>query len=144
MKRGVIKMTDEQRTSIEDLRNKGVSYAQIAEITGISRNTIKSFCRRSNIEVNEITKDTSKLYCKQCGKTLHPVPGKKKPKFCSKECRMRWWNSHPDEINRKAIYNFTCAGCGKAFTAYGNQSRKYCSHSCYINARFKDGGYSDK
>ena len=40
-------MTDEQKCIITDLRNKGFSYAQISEQTGISRNTIKSFCRRN-------------------------------------------------------------------------------------------------
>ena len=141
-----MKMTDKQKITIKDLRNKGVSYAQIAEQTGISRNTIKSFCRRSNIEIIEQikTKDTSKLSCKQCGEALHPIAGRKKPKFCSVECRRKWWNSHPEEVNRKAIYTFVCAKCGNTFTAYGNQGRKYCSHSCYINARFKGGADNDK
>lgn len=26
--------------------------------------------------------------------------------------------------------------CGKAFVAYGNKDRKYCSHDCYIRDRF--------
>lgn len=141
MKKDVMKMTDEQKIKITDLRNNGVSYAQIAEQTGISKNTIKSFCRRNCIEITERAKDeyTSELICKKCGKELHPIPGKKKPKFCSVECRRKWWNSHPEEVNRKAVYDFICAGCGKSFTAYGNQGRKYCSHSCYIDARFRGG-----
>ena len=38
--------------------------------------------------------------------------------------------------NRKAVYHFVCACCGEPFTAYGNENRKYCSHSCYIAGRF--------
>jgi len=33
----------------------------------------------------------------------------------------------------------TCARCGKEFTSYGNKNRKYCSHDCYIKARFWEG-----
>lgn len=41
-----------------------------------------------------------------------------------------------DIIYRKAVYAYTCAHCGKPFTAYGNKERKYCSHNCYISDRF--------
>ncbi len=57
----------------------------------------------------------------------------------SDKCRTVWWNSHPEAVNRKAVYSFTCAHCGKPFTAYGNAGRKYCSHACYIADRYKGG-----
>ena len=57
-------------------------------------------------------------------------------KFCSDACRTAWWNSHPDCVDRKAVYAYTCAHCGKPFTAYGNKERKYCSRNCYISDRF--------
>lgn len=59
--------------------------------------------------------------------------------FCSDECRVKWWHEHPEKIKQRAVYSFTCAGCGGQFTAYGNSRRKYCSHGCYIRARFKGG-----
>jgi hypothetical protein len=74
--------------------------------------------------------------CKQCGKLIKIIP-KRKPKiFCSDECRAEWWNTHPENVQRKAVYHFTCAHCGKPFTAYGNKGRKYCCHQCYIADRF--------
>lgn len=48
-------------------------------------------------------------------------------------------NAHPEAVKQKAVYTFTCPECGKEFTAYGNAKRKYCSHDCYIAARFKGG-----
>ena len=48
----------------------------------------------------------------------------------------RWWNSHLHLVKRKAMYDFVCPTCGKSFSAYGNRNRKYCSHECYIEARF--------
>ena len=139
-------MTEKQKSEIIRMRENGTSFSKISEITGVSRNTIKSFCRRRNIEIKENiaieVSDVNELKCKQCGKLLNLVAGRKKPKFCCSECRTQWWNTHPEAVNRKAIYDFTCAGCGKSFTAYGNKSRKYCSHNCYITARF-GGGYDE-
>ena len=67
------------------------------------------------------------------------TPGRKEKKFCSDECRHKWWNAHPEKITRKAVYSYTCSGCKKTFTAYGNSHRKYCCHACYIADRFKGG-----
>ena len=64
------------------------------------------------------------------------VEKKKRKVFCSAECRVRWWNAHPYMVNQKAVYHFVCAYCGKEFTAYGNNKRKYCCHACYIKDRF--------
>lgn len=45
---------------------------------------------------------------------------------------------------RKAFYPLICAECGKEFLSYGNRKRKYCSHACYIKARFQKGGCHDE
>ncbi len=133
-------MTDKQKSEIIRMRELGASFARIAEVTGVSRNTIKSFCRRQNVTTHTQTENVSdELHGKQCGKPLHRVPGRKMPKFCSTACRTKWWNAHPEEVNRKAVYSFTCSYCKKPFTAYGNKSRKYCSHECYMAARFGKG-----
>lgn len=132
-------MDEKQKFEVVRMRKRGESFSKISEITGISRNTIKSYCKRKNVLVEIAENKSNTLFCKQCGKKLQLVTGRKKPKFCSAQCRMQWWNSHLEEVNKKAIYNFTCIGCGKEFTAYGNKSRKYCSHNCYINTRFKVG-----
>jgi endogenous inhibitor of DNA gyrase (YacG/DUF329 family) len=133
-------MKDLQKERIIQLRISGVSYSKIADALGISINTVKSFCRRNNLGNNEVlTKDDSnvnQIFCKECGKELNQVSGKKPLKFCSNQCRVKWWNSHPEMVNKKAIYSYRCPYCGKTFTAYGNSKRKYCSHSCYIAHRF--------
>lgn len=135
----VMIMTEQQKFQIIKMREKGTSFSKISDVTGISRNTVKSFCRRHNIARLHTDGASDKLYCKECGAALSPKPGRKIPKFCSSECRTAWWNSHPEAVNRKAVYAFTCACCGKPFTAYGNRGRKFCSRQCYITARFKAG-----
>ncbi len=136
-------MTEKQKSEIIRMRESGASYSQIADVTGVSRNTVKSFCSRNNINMKIVSKPDDKsdcLYCKQCGAALHQIPGRKARKFCNRACRTKWWNAHPEEINKRAVYNFTCPHCHKPFTAYGNSSRKYCSHECYIADRFGKGG----
>ena len=134
-------MDKTQEEKIIQMRNNGQSYAQIEKATGVSVNTIKSFCRRNNLKGN------SNLYtvrCKNCSAPIRNQPKVKPKKFCSAQCRVAWWNSHLDEVSKKAVYSFTCKHCGKPFIAYGNNHRKYCSRACYLDDRFgKAGGHDE-
>lgn len=133
-------MTDSQRKKIEEMRSAGCGYAEIAKVLSVSRDTVKTFCRRKNIVCggsDTVCRNEDKGICPECGKAITQNPGRKQKRFCSPECRQKWWNAHPERVGQKAIYRFTCPSCGEHFTAYGNSHRKYCSHSCYITARYK-------
>lgn len=132
-------MTDNQKQQIKILRESGESYAQISKMTGLPVNSIKTYCRRNNLTNANTEKDNKPSKCRYCGKPIEQILGRKEKKFCSDKCRMLWWNSHADQVNRKANYSCTCGFCGKQFISYGNKHRKYCSHSCYINDRFGGG-----
>ena len=141
-------MNVEQKSKIASLREEGYGYSKIAQTLGLSKNTIKSYCKRHNLPGSDADSGTKAPVgkpdrCMECGKEIAQVPGRKEKKFCSDECRHKWWNARPEKITRKAVYSYTCAGCGKTFTAYGNSHRKYCNHNCYIADRFK-GGDSDE
>lgn len=137
---GGISMTDFQKKKIADLREKGFGYLRIAKMLGISPNTIKSYCRRNNLQgrrgVIGTDMPVGQVFCKRCGSLLSVSPNQKSRKFCSDSCRLAWWKDHPELLNKKAFYQFNCACCGSSFDSYGNKKRKYCSHSCYIKARF--------
>ncbi|MEY8390446.1 RNA polymerase subunit sigma-70 [Lachnospiraceae bacterium] len=135
-------MTDAQKENIRYLRGEGLGYRAIAARLGISENTVKSFCRRSGL--TGIAKPEPAHVCRQCGQPLVESPKRKGRKFCSEACRRAWWKEHAELIDRKAFYSLFCAECGKEFLSYGNQKRKYCSHACYIKARFKKGGGHDE
>ena len=128
-------MTDAQKRSIDDLRQQVFGYMKIGQMLGISDNTVRSYCRRSRLP-------SGAVLCPQCGKPVKRTLGRKPRKFCSDSCRTAWWNSHLDQVNRKAVYQFVCASCGKEFSAYGNARRKYCSRACYTAHRF--GGVRDE
>lgn len=134
-------MTNYEMEQIKSMRLQGLGYMKIGQTLGISNNTIRSFCRRNGLD-GDAPKNT--VLCQHCGKPIKLIPKQKPRKFCSDICRTAWWNSHLDCVDRKAVYHFICACCGKPFTAYGNRNRKYCSHNCYITDRFgKECGCSD-
>lgn len=132
-------MTNEQRMMIVSLRKKGQGYMSIANTLGISANTVKSFCRRTEKKGSGTDFSVDEHKCKCCGKPVLQAPGRKEKKFCSDSCRIKWWNSHLDQVDRRAIYKKECPGCGKSFSVYGNAGRKYCCHACYIKDRFGGG-----
>lgn len=135
-------MTSTQKEAIKLMRAEGLSYGIVSERTGIGYEAVKSFCRRNGLTGfgSEILKgnnrDEKYVFCKNCGKRLVQQKNLKRRVFCCDECRVKWWSTHPEMINKKAVYHFVCIHCGKPFSAYGNSGRKYCSHECYIEERF--------
>ena len=136
-------MTLDEKKRLIAMREAGNSYAEIADTLGISKNTIKTFFRRNRMMCeNQEQSDPgdnehkAEKLCINCGNPVIQQPGRKVKKFCSDICRTRWWNSHLDQVRRRAIYHFTCPACGKQFSAYGNAQRKYCSRACYLEGRY--------
>ena len=123
-------MTTEQVTKLEEMRIRGDGIACMATELGLSANTVKSYLRRHPLLRDETER------CQCCGKPLVMTPHRRRKKFCSDVCRMKWWNSHPEAVRRQAVYSYMCLACGATFNAYGNGHRKYCSHACYIAHRY--------
>lgn len=69
-------MTNEQKSTIMRLRSEGCKYAAIAEVVGLSINTVKSYCRRQSINaaVAAPPDENGVPLCKQCGKPLEHMP----------------------------------------------------------------------
>lgn len=135
-------MTIEQKNIIASMRKAGVGYTKIAQEIGVSENTVKSFCRRNGLTVSAVQPESEKVTvpaeksCRFCGAPFIQYPGRKVKKFCSPECRNKFWNAHINDEKRKAMETYICLHCGKEFYAYAGHGRKYCSHECYISARF--------
>ena len=129
-------MTTEEAKIVSDLQQRGLGYKKISALTGIGVNTVKAYCRRHRA-IEPKASDTTQSFCRACGKPIEVAMKQKPRQFCSDTCRMKWWNSHPDQVKRKAYYTFTCLQCGCRFESYGNAHRKYCSRQCYADARRK-------
>ena len=138
-------MTEQQAKQIREMREQGIGYRSIALTVGLSRDIVRNFCKSRGLSGygSALTKNIREQVmlgkaCLYCGKEMkQPDTGRPK-KFCSDKCRREWWIGHPERINRKesAMYPAVCVRCGKEFLSYGNRKRKYCSHDCYIKARF--------
>lgn len=133
-------MTKNQKQQIESLRKDGCTYKAIAEALGLSFDSVKCYCRRSGLTGSGHIKDID--VCAECGAVLQQLPGKRKKKFCSDKCRMAWWNKHRERINRKSAVEVVCSNCGRIFTAYAGENRRYCSSVCYGKAR--SAGWKEK
>ena len=132
-------MTENQKTRILEMRSLGCTYRHIADNLSLPEGTVKTCCLRAAKKGLLTTpSESAKCICKQCGKEIIQVAKRKKRIFCSDACRQKWWGSHQFLIDpdSKAHHHHTCAHCNKPFTAYGNSGRKYCSHDCYIKARY--------
>ena len=122
-------MTNDERKRIERLRKNGNSFSRIAEITGLSRDSVRMYCTRNNI----VPGKNGDSCCQQCGKELAANTGKgRKSLFCSSSCRIIHWRKMKEKDRN---YTKVRACCGSEFFSY-RRDRKYCSHECYIKARF--------
>jgi predicted transcriptional regulator len=136
-------MTDLQREQIRALRGEGRSYREIAGFTGISKETVKTFCRRNAISAVTASEETThndpmhriadngiNTFCKHCEKPLIKIRNTKK--FCSDACRLA---HHKANRTPTAV----CSHCGALYNNRGSTARKYCSFDCYIASRFPYG-----
>ena len=132
-------MTEENRAIIKEMRLQGVGYKKLAKMTGLNAGTIKTYCIRHGLGHNALLGNyvpPETKWCDNCAGPLVVYPGRKVPRFCCNDCRNQWWNRHAKEANRESMSQYKCPTCGKLFRAYEKRQRKYCSHSCYITARF--------
>ena len=87
-------MTEKQKADLIALRNTGFGYKKIAKATGLSENTVSSFCWRHNVGTNQNGAALGKTaVCKNCGAVVILRSGVKPKQFCSDKCRNAWWNT---------------------------------------------------
>ncbi|HEM2757469.1 TPA: helix-turn-helix domain-containing protein [Streptococcus suis] len=147
-------MDESQRKQIWKMRAEGLGYGLIGRATGLSRDSVKKYCKRNPALLGHgaATKLMAKadqndgLRCPQCYQALKIHKTGRPKKFCSDKCRKVWWTTHFDEHDKSktAYEDLTCQQCGRSFLSYANPNRKFCSHSCYIQSRFYKGETNDK
>jgi endogenous inhibitor of DNA gyrase (YacG/DUF329 family) len=74
--------------------------------------------------------------CAYCGAIVEQEQGKKPRRFCSKQCRVKWWSLHRDESNHQDPHEIICAACGDVFVVTrSSRGRKYCCKEHYVAAQ---------
>jgi hypothetical protein len=125
-------MDEHTKVKIQELRKCGESYGRISDLLNIPTGTVKTVYRRSVANPSF----HAELTCKYCHKAIVQSKTARKKMFCSATCRNKWWNENIDKVNRRAFYRHQCAYCHRQFEVYGRLTAKYCSHDCYIAARY--------
>lgn len=141
IKKGVYGMTSYQQRQVREFRRKGVGYRAIAAVVGVSRDEVRNYCKSRGLDGlgdEVMAKAKKERFCQQCNKKLPPHKSGRVSKYCSDECRQKWWSAHQDAVARseEATYQLVCQYCGQTFSSYGNKKRKYCDPNCYIRDRF--------
>lgn len=128
-------MNSSEKAKIKAYREKGVPYAEIAEVLSLPLNTVKSYCKRHDLGGRRERIAENISLCLQCGTGISQIPHRKVKKFCSDQCRNLWWSEHASLVQHKSESTHICPICGNEFSAYNSQKRKYCSRVCYGKAR---------
>lgn len=145
-----------QASRIVELRAQGYGYKRVASALGLSEGTVKSWCHRHNLAQGDgdavggvdasagadggVVADAAPLapvpvFCPSCGSRVAQNRGRKAKRFCNDACRMKWWNTHPENVRHRSWRAYRCAECGREFRASGRMARRYCSRACYTKAR---------
>lgn len=136
---GNVKLTSGQTRRIEELRSQGIGYRMIAQELGLSRDTVRNYCRSrgmTGIAEEKMYRADFKGKCLQCGTEIQETTGSNR-RFCSDSCRRKWMSQNNHAPRPSATREeVKCQNCGKPFSAYKSKSRRYCSHDCYIRDRF--------
>jgi len=128
------------KSQIINLHCEGVRYVDISRQLKIPVSTIKSFIYRHQADV-EAAMDNLPT-CPRCG-ALVPKMHFKPRRFCSDRCRILFWKEHRGECKHTSMVPFACKMCQGIFMDYAGRNRQYCSHSCYIQARYGGGSIDE-
>ena len=118
-------MTQEQKTRIKDLSQKGLNSREIAAQVGLSHMTVARLLK-------EEEKIVSRVNCLCCGKEIINKKGIKPKKFCSDKCRFKWWGKHRDLISHKSQSIKQCPHCGELFETE-RKTQVFCCRNCYLS-----------
>lgn len=124
-------MTEIEKATIRELRTRGLGMQAIADNTGMSRDQVRYFLRKEGLG-GAVGNTAEGRICMECGRTLIHTDGKRKRRFCSDSCRMKWWNRRRNTRCSKSMKELACPVCGQIFWAYGASHRRFCSTECYL------------
>lgn len=91
-------MTDEIKKKIRTMRLSGKGYKHISSILNLPLSTVKNYCKRNGllgtgavVGMNNDVAVQLGIVCKNCGKRLKHIDGKKRKTFCTDKCRKEHW-----------------------------------------------------
>lgn len=96
-------MTAQQLKRIAELRAQNYPYSFIGRELGLPSNTVKSICRRKGFHTSGSRKTKKEKQnpplCRYCRNVL-TGEGRLGRQFCSEKCRVAWWRSQREVIEK--------------------------------------------
>ena len=89
-------MPKQQKATVELLRKEGMTYREIGEKIGVSTAVVKMYFYRQQ---HQLVKPP---LCDQCHKPINATVFRKNRRFCSPECKAKWWSLHTAAERAKA------------------------------------------
>ena len=90
-------MTSDEKEKIRELRLKGMGYKGIANLLGLTRDSVRGFCKRNGLDGNSCAVALNyevnikrNLLCVCCEKAIKQKHQGRSRRFCSNECRRKW------------------------------------------------------
>ena len=94
-------MTEEQKQTIERLKNVGLGYRKIAIVLELSRDKVRNYCKANGLdgyaknrlqakEGKQMEEDCADSVCRYCGKPIDKQAIGRRKIYCSEECRRAW------------------------------------------------------
>ena len=97
-------------------------YKKISKLLNLPITSVSSFITRLNSE--------DICICLECGETFSPLPGKSIKRFCSKKCRLRYWQKKTRTSPKYRVQK-VCPECGAVFLTYKYRQGIFCSKECF-------------
>lgn len=115
---------DKERAIILKLRKNGLTIPEIAERTGRTIDSVKSFLKRA--------KQTYGVKCLNCGAPLEQIPHHSPRIYCCRKCAFEYRNKY--RLVEKSVKKI-CEHCGHEFYDEPCSTQRYCSKRCAGLAR---------
>ena len=123
-------LNEKQKKQIRQMVASGVGYRETLKCVLASKQDIIDY-RNELVETKWTPKEETNAEWKEnsclwCGKEYQTVSIGRKRKFCSDQCRRKYYMLYPTTPRTSA----QCAYCGKVFEMV-NSKQKFCSHECF-------------
>jgi predicted nucleic acid-binding Zn ribbon protein len=144
-----------KREQVRELRMAGKECREISERMGIEEDQVAAYCSQLGLPVTgscrtwrPTAEQESYLQhrdgipperkCPVCGCLLvQPQRGRRK-RFCSKNCKDRFWNTRQADRREELGRKTECENCGRIFYAVKEKDaeRRFCCRDCYFEYRY--------
>lgn len=148
----------ERVVEVSELSSKGMSQSEIARRLGVTRARVNQLVDRAEKwGLPVVRRKAPAMEARRCVcGIVFTCRKSSSQQYHSVECARNWCHKRGGKSSEYVYRKFTCSGCGSKFERSNRleyirakvgeyrgkplSGRRYCTHTCYINSRYKKGG----